>query len=320
MHGKDLLASIDIGSTNHHLAVETAGAEQGGIEHVGPVGGSDDDDAFIGIETVHLHQQLVQRLLAFVVATTQASAAAAAHGVDFIDKDDARGRLLALFEHVADTAGADTDEHFNEIGAGDGEERHIGFAGNGAGEQRLAGAGRANEQRALRNLAAQSAETARILQEVDDFLQFLAGFVDAGHVVKGHAAFLLHQQLGAGFAETHGATASAVLHLAHDEDPDANHQDEWQHVEEQLRDHRTAFFRAGIKAHALGAQTFDQLGVAGVEGAELLVTAGAADDFLAADLHRFHSAIIHARQEIRIGQCITAARRAGALHHVHRHG
>ena len=56
MDGKDLLAPIDIGATDHDLAVETAGAEQGGIEHVGPVGGSDDDDAFIGIETVHLHQ------------------------------------------------------------------------------------------------------------------------------------------------------------------------------------------------------------------------------------------------------------------------
>jgi hypothetical protein len=41
----------------------------------------------------------------------------AAHGIDFVNKDDAGRILLGLLEHVAYAGGADTDEHFDEIGA-----------------------------------------------------------------------------------------------------------------------------------------------------------------------------------------------------------
>src|SRR5213594_286985 len=44
------------------LAVEAPGAQQGRIQHVGPVGGRDENDALVGLEAVHLDQQLVQRL------------------------------------------------------------------------------------------------------------------------------------------------------------------------------------------------------------------------------------------------------------------
>src|SRR3712207_7270607 len=49
-------------SRHDDLAVETAGAEQGRIEHVRTVGRRDDDDAFVRLEAVHLDEQLVQRL------------------------------------------------------------------------------------------------------------------------------------------------------------------------------------------------------------------------------------------------------------------
>ena len=74
----------------------------------------------------------------------------AADRVDFVDEDDARRALLGLVEHVADAAGADADEHFDEIRTRDGEEGNARLTRDGAGEQRLAGAGRADQQRALR--------------------------------------------------------------------------------------------------------------------------------------------------------------------------
>jgi hypothetical protein len=69
--------------------------------------------------------------------------------VDFVDEDDAGRVLLGLLEHVAHAAGADADEHLDEVRAGDGEERHVGFARDGAREQGLAGARRADQQHAL---------------------------------------------------------------------------------------------------------------------------------------------------------------------------
>ena len=73
--GKDLLAALDVGATDDNLAIKPARAQQCRIENIGAVGCSDDDDAFIGIETVHFDQQLVQGLLAFVVAATKPGAA-----------------------------------------------------------------------------------------------------------------------------------------------------------------------------------------------------------------------------------------------------
>ena len=116
------------------------GPQQRRIEHVGTVGRGDEDDAFVRLEAVHLDEQLVQRLLALVVAAAEAGAAMAADRVDLVDEDDAGRVLLALLEQVADARRADADEHLDEVRAADREERHVGFAGDGAREQRLAGA------------------------------------------------------------------------------------------------------------------------------------------------------------------------------------
>src|SRR3546814_53053 len=106
-------------------------------------------------EAVHLDEQLVQRLLALVVAVAEAGAAMAADRVDFVDEDDARRVALRLFEHVADARRTHTDEHFDEVRTRNGEEGHAGFTRDRAGEQGFASAGRADEQSALRDLAAE---------------------------------------------------------------------------------------------------------------------------------------------------------------------
>ena len=176
------------GSRHHDLAVEAAGTQQRRVEHVGTVGRGDQDDALIRLEAVHLDQQLVQRLLALVVAAAEAGAAMAADRVDFVDEDDAGRVLLRLIEHVAHARRADADEHLDEVGAGDGEERHVRLAGDGAREQRLAGAGRTDQQRAARDAPAELLEFLRIAEELDDLLEIFLRLVDAGDVIEGDAA------------------------------------------------------------------------------------------------------------------------------------
>ena len=106
---------------------------------------------------------------------------------------------------------------------GDREERHVRLAGDGAREQGLAGAGRADQQHALGDAAADLLELLRVLEELDDLLELLLGLVDAGDVVEGDPALLLGQQPRARLAEAH-RLAAARLHLAHEEDPDADQQ------------------------------------------------------------------------------------------------
>ncbi len=111
---EDLLAADDIRIRHHDLTVEAARTQQCRIEHIGTVGRRDQDHALVGLEAVHLDQQLVQRLFALVIAATKAGTTMTAHRVDFVDEYDARRILLGLLEHVAHAARADADEHFDE--------------------------------------------------------------------------------------------------------------------------------------------------------------------------------------------------------------
>ena len=137
------------------LPVETAGTQQSGVEDIRTVCRRHDDDAVVGLEAVHLHEQLVERLLALVVPAAEAGAALAADRVDLVDKDDAGLALLCRIEEVAHAGGTHADEHLDEVGAGDGEERYVRFPRHRLCEQRLTGARRADEQDAARDARAQ---------------------------------------------------------------------------------------------------------------------------------------------------------------------
>ena len=80
------------------------------------------------------------------MAAADAGTALASDGIDLVDEDDARRVLLRLLKEVADTRGADTDKHLDEVRARNREERHTGLTGNGAREQRLTSARGAEEQ------------------------------------------------------------------------------------------------------------------------------------------------------------------------------
>ena len=292
VHLEDLLAADHVRVGHDHLAVEAAGTQQRRIEHVGTVGGGDQDDAFVGLEAVHLDQQLVERLLALVVAAAEAGAAMAADRVDFVDEDDAGRVLLGLLEHVAHAAGADADEHLDEVGAGNGEERHVGFAGDGARDQRLAGAGRADQQHAARNLAAEALELAGIAQELDDLLQVLLGLVDAGDVLEGDAAMRLGEKLGARLAEAERLAAGA-LHLPRQENPDADQRDERQPRDQQRHEPRhVVLLRPRGDRDALAVQPLDQAGIVRRVGLEAAAVREGAVDLGALDQNVAHAALV----------------------------
>ncbi len=138
---EDLLAALHVGQAHHHLAVETARPQQRRIKHVGAIGGRNHDHTFAALETVHFHQQRIQGLLALVMPAAQAGTAMATDRIDLVDEDDAGRVLLGLLEHVAHAAGADTDEHLDEVGARNAEERNFGLAGDRLGQKGLAGTG-----------------------------------------------------------------------------------------------------------------------------------------------------------------------------------
>ena len=161
------------------------GRRSAGSSTSGRLVAADQHDAGVRVEAVHLDEQLVQRVLALVVAAAGGEArhvAALADRVELVDEHDARRLRLRRREEVAHARRADADEHLDELGAAEVEERHAGLAGDGAREQRLAGAGRADQQHALRQLGAEAGVLGGILEEGDDLLRLLDRLVDAGDV------------------------------------------------------------------------------------------------------------------------------------------
>jgi len=136
-------------------------------------------------ESVHFAEDLVERLLALVVAAAQARPAVPAHRVDLVDKEDRRGVLLGV-PNRSRHGWRPPHEHLDKLRPADRKERHPGLARHRASEQRLAGAGRAHEQDPLGHTAAKLAEFGRILEELDHFLQLVLDPLQPGHVVEGY--------------------------------------------------------------------------------------------------------------------------------------
>ena len=90
MHVQDLAAALDVRPVERDVAVETTRPQERGVENVGAVGGRDDDHVGVGVESIHLHQQLVEGLLALVVTAPKPGASLAADGVDLVHEHDAR--------------------------------------------------------------------------------------------------------------------------------------------------------------------------------------------------------------------------------------
>ena len=137
-----------------------------------------------------------------------------ADGVNFINENDAGRILLALFEKVADAAGAHADKHFHEVGPGDRKKRNVRFTGNSARKKSLSRAWGANQQNALGNATAKFLEFLRIFQEFDDFLKLFFGLIGSRNILESGFFLLRGKQTRSGFAKAEGFVP-ASLHLAH---------------------------------------------------------------------------------------------------------
>ena len=229
MHAQDSLAADEVGQLDRYAAVKAAGAQQRRVERLGPVGRGQDDHALAAVKAVHLGQELVEGLLALVVAAHGVGAVALfADGIDLIDKDDAGRLLIGLLEQVAHLGRAHADEHLNELRAGDREEGDVGLARDRLGQQRLARAWRADEQGALGDVRADGSIALRVVQEIDDLGQKLLGLVLALHVREVDAGLAGDIDLGVGLAKAHRARAHFLLHRAGHPNAEADDDDERQ--------------------------------------------------------------------------------------------
>ena len=210
MHLEDGLAAFEVRRLHRHLTVEAAGAQQCRVEHVGAIGRGDDDQVGVAVEAIHLDEQLVQRLLALVVAAAKACAALAAHGVNLVNKHNARRRLFRLFEQIAHARSAHAHIHLHKVRAGNGIERHARLARARARQQRFARARRAHQQHAVRNARAQRVKALLVFQKLHNFGQLFLFLVGPGHIGERGFAALVGLVFHLGAPHVHGLSAAAL--------------------------------------------------------------------------------------------------------------
>ena len=242
---EDRLASLQVRRLDGDLAVEASGAQKRRIEDVGAVSRRDQNDVGALVEAVHLDEELVEGLLALVVASADSAAAVATHRVDLVDEDDGRRVLLGAFEELAHARGAHANVEFHELRTGDREEGGLSLARDGLGEQGLARAGRAVQEDAARDARAHLVELVRGREELADLLELLHGLVLTGDVREGHVGALLVEFLRARSREA--AHHPRAGHGAHDE-VEGSHEDQQRH--DQL-EHGAQ--RAGLGTHRIPA-------------------------------------------------------------------
>ena len=228
---EDHFPATDIRQIDYDLPVEPARPEQCRIENVGPVGGRNQNHSFIRLKPIHLDQELVESLLALVMAATKTRSPMPSHGIDLVNEDDTRSVGLTLLEQVTHPRGADTHEHLDEIRTGHGEERTGCLTCHRPCQQRLPGSGSPDEQNAFGKPASQTLETLWILEELDYLLQLRLGLVRPGHFREGRFGCITGQQLGLRAPELERAVAS-LLHLTEEEDPQTDQDDPRQQVQE----------------------------------------------------------------------------------------
>lgn len=151
-----------------HL-VETARTQEGLVEQIGSVGGTNDKDA-AGIVTARHAVELGQQLRHNTVHDTATVALVATlrrHGIQFVKEDDAGAGVAGALEHAAHIGFRFTNVHVEQLGTLDGEEVEAVLGGNGLGEQRLAGTRRSVEENAGALLHALGKELGALERQLD---------------------------------------------------------------------------------------------------------------------------------------------------------
>mmetsp|Transcript_12697 Transcript_12697/g.33750 ORF Transcript_12697/g.33750 Transcript_12697/m.33750 type:complete len:691 (-) Transcript_12697:111-2183(-) len=245
VHLENFHASLDVGNVDRHLTVEASRSQQSGVEDIRAVGCRHDDDARVSLEAIHLRQQLVERLLALVVSSSDARATLASDGVNLVDEHDARRILLRLLEEVAYARRADTDEHLDELGAGDAEEGHASLAGDRLGEERLTRTRRSDEEHALGDARTHGGESLGTLEEVHNLHEVVLRLLHARHVVERHAGVGLHLELRLALSErervvstwtSHAASATATLRSAREQEQSTDEEEREGEVSEEVEE------------------------------------------------------------------------------------
>ncbi len=289
-----------------HLSVEATGAQQSRIEDVGTVRGRQHDDPFARVEAVHLGQQLVEGLVALVVGRADGGAPPPPDRVDLVDEDDRRGVLASRVEETSHPGCADTDEHLHEVRAGHRDEGNVGLARDCSCDQRLARAGRPDQEHSLRDAGPDLLELRGVAEELDDLPDVGLDRLVAGNVIEVRRRPLRGVHV-AGVATERARAGDAGRAAAREPHPQGDDQDDRDHERRQPAEPTPRRGLPGVVPGHVVRLEEAEVGVREGAGRALrgegrLVHVGALDGaVLGAQAHAGHAVSPHVVEELGVG-------------------
>src|SRR5215471_21554698 len=110
----------------------------------------------------------------------------ATHGINLIDKDNARRMLFSLFKEVAHPRSPDTYEHLHKLRSANAIERNISLACYCARDERLTGTGGTHQKHAFGSARTHRDKARRELEKLYDFLKLDLRLLYACNIFKEH--------------------------------------------------------------------------------------------------------------------------------------
>src|SRR5262249_59712636 len=112
MQTQDLFTAIQVRPIYQNVPVKTTRAEQSRIQNLWSVRSREDTHPLARIETVHLDQQLIERLFTFIVPSHERGGTTRlAPPIEFIDEDNTRGLGFGLRKEIAHARRAYPNNH-----------------------------------------------------------------------------------------------------------------------------------------------------------------------------------------------------------------
>ena len=219
-------ASLQIRTIHNDPAVKTSRPQKRGIQNLRAVRCPQNQKSLGTVKAIHFRQKLVQRLFSLVVSSVM-GIPGLSDRINLINKNDTGSSLFGFVEKIPDTGRADADKHFYKLRPGEGEKGHMRLPGDSLRQKRLPCSGRADQKRSLRKFCADLYVLRRIMKKIHAFLQRFLGLLFSGHIRKGYSGVLLHIVSCLAPADSHHA--AAFVHIAHDDIPSDQKDDQRKH-------------------------------------------------------------------------------------------
>ena len=214
MYLKDRLTSCQIRQFYGNTSVKSSGTKKCRIKGLRPVGSCQNDNTLRTVKAIHLRQELVQRLLSFIISSHPAGITLFTDGINLVNKYDAGCFFICLLKQISYLCCTHAHKHLYKFRAGNREERNIGFPCHCFCKQCLTGSGRANQQCPFWHGCTDFLILLRIMEKIYDLLQDFLCLILSCHITKINPCRGFHIYFGIALSKLHGRHSAS--HFFHD--------------------------------------------------------------------------------------------------------